>query len=458
MWSEPVIRTRGLGKAYHLYATPRDRLFQLLLGAWQKFYREAWAVRGLDLEIHQGETLGIVGRNGSGKSTLLEMLSGTVTPTRGEYEVRGKVAALLELGTGFNPEFSGRENVRLYATILGLTPREIGIKLDGILRFADIGAYIDHPLKTYSTGMRARLAFAVAISVEPDILIVDEALAVGDEAFQRKCISAMENIRAAGATVIIVSHSVNTIIEVCTRAILLDGGECLMSGEPKAVVGRYQRLLYAPAERVADIREKIRAGAPLEDPKPAGDAAGTAGPADGDDGAWFDPGLVPESTVPFECKGAEISAPEFRTARGKRVNVLRHGMKLRFTYEVRFAQDFERVRFGMMLRSVNGVDIGGQTSHGAGDGVGPVRAGETLKISFPVSAALMDGSYFANAGVLAVSAGEESFAHRILDAVMFRIEGGPAGRVTGYADLSDGGEVLIEAVDGAAAAGTKISA
>ena len=261
MYSEPAISVRDLSKAFPIYSKPHHWLLQMVMpGPKDRWYREFHALRSISIDIFRGETVGIVGRNGSGKSTLPQLICGTLTPSSGEIQVNGRIAALLELGAGFNPEFTGRENVFLNATVLGLTHAEIVEKFDEIAAFADIGDFIDQPVKSYSSGMYVRLAFAVAINVEPEILVVDEALSVGDEGFQRKCFARIDAIRDSGATVLFVSHSASTVVDLCDRAILLDRGELLTSGTPRHVVSRYQKLLYAPADRAAKIREEIRAG------------------------------------------------------------------------------------------------------------------------------------------------------------------------------------------------------
>ena len=240
-----VIRVENLGKCYHIYDRARDRLKQALVPKLSKFirrsptapyYRDFWALKDVSFEVRQGETVGIIGRNGSGKSTLLQMIAGTLLPTTGTVGTKGRVVALLELGAGFNPEFTGVENVFMNATILGLNHKEVDNRFDRIAAFADIGEFIHQPVKHYSSGMYARLAFAVAINVEPDILVVDEALAVGDEPFQRKCFSRIEKIKNDGAAILFVSHSGNAVINLCDRAILLHKGERIYTGVPKRAV------------------------------------------------------------------------------------------------------------------------------------------------------------------------------------------------------------------------------
>lgn len=240
-----IIQVSGLSKCYQIYGRPQDRLRQAIVPRLQRlagrppvcYYQDFWALREVSFEVGYNETVGIVGRNGSGKSTLLQLICGTLSPTAGKVETHGRIAALLELGAGFNPEFTGRENVYLNAAVLGLSQDEIRGRFDAIAAFADIGPFIDQPVKTYSSGMVVRLAFSVAINVEPDILVVDEALAVGDELFQRKCFSRIEALKAGGTTVLFVSHSGSTVVELCDRAILLEGGELLAMGSPRHIVG-----------------------------------------------------------------------------------------------------------------------------------------------------------------------------------------------------------------------------
>jgi len=218
MSSEIVLKVENIGKRYEIYEVPHHRLLQTLLRGRKQFYKEFWALRDVSFEVKKGECLGIIGRNGCGKSTLLQIIAGTLAPTTGSVSVNGKIAALLELGSGFNPEFTGRENVYMNGAIMGLSKAEMDQKFDEIAAFADIGEFIDQPVKIYSSGMYVRLAFAAAINVDPDILIIDEALSVGDELFQRKCFSRIEAIKSSGATILFVSHSGGTIVELCDRA------------------------------------------------------------------------------------------------------------------------------------------------------------------------------------------------------------------------------------------------
>ena len=242
MSSDPAIEVDGLGKCYEIYHHPRDRLLQMLVGGRKRYYREFWALRDVSFTVAKGETVGIVGRNGAGKSTLLQIICGTLNPTGGTVRTSGRVAAMLELGSGFNPEFSGRENVYLNGAVLGFT--------------------------TYSSGMVVRLAFAVNTQVMPEVLIVDEALAVGDARFQAKCFERLRALKAAGTAILLVSHATEQIVTHCDRAILLEGGQPLMDGEPRAVVNRYLDLLFG-RERVAQEPEVAADANPAPEPEAA---------------------------------------------------------------------------------------------------------------------------------------------------------------------------------------------
>jgi lipopolysaccharide transport system ATP-binding protein len=244
-----AIAAQGVGKCYDLFDAPGDRLKQVLWGRWRRepYCREFWALKGVDFQVAKGEVLGVVGRNGAGKSTLLQMVCGTLEPSTGTLAVTGRVAALLELGAGFNPDFTGRENVYMNAAILGLRRSEVDARLDDILAFADIGAFIDQPVKTYSSGMFMRLAFSVATSVEPDILVIDEALSVGDGAFARKSFDRIMGLKNAGKTILFCSHSMYQVEALCSRALWIERGTLRMVGTAAEVTAAYGASLDAGA-------------------------------------------------------------------------------------------------------------------------------------------------------------------------------------------------------------------
>lgn len=262
---EPAIVIDGVSKAYRLYERPVDRLKELLTAGRRSFHREFRALQDLSLEVPRGSTVGVIGHNGSGKSTLLQMIAGTLQPTQGGVTVNGRLSALLELGAGFNPEFTGRENVFMNGAIMGFSRTEMEARFERIARFAEIGDFMDRPVKTYSSGMFVRLAFAVAISVDPDILLVDEALAVGDAVFQHRCMAKIHELKASGVTIFFVSHDVTAVRNLCDHVILLDHGRLLESGDPDLVISRYISLV---TERERQYVER-QGGPPLAEQLPS---------------------------------------------------------------------------------------------------------------------------------------------------------------------------------------------
>ena len=254
--TEPAVRASSLSKYYHLYDRPQDRLKQFVFRK-RKYYREFQALDDVSFEVMKGEVLGIVGKNGSGKSTLLQLVCGTLTPTSGSVEVNGRVAALLELGAGFNPEFTGRENVYMNAAILGLEPEEIEEKFEEIVEFSGIREFIDQPVKTYSSGMYVRLAFSVATSSDPDILVIDEALSVGDGEFSRKSFDRIMKLKEAGKTILFCSHSMYQIDVLCQRALWLEGGKVRMHGNAAGVTSAYNAALALGSDHAGNTEERI---------------------------------------------------------------------------------------------------------------------------------------------------------------------------------------------------------
>ena len=252
MSSDAVILVRALSKCYQIYEKPHHRLLQALLGRMgRSYFREFWALRDISFAIPKGQIVGVLGKNGAGKSTLLQIICGTLAASSGDIRIRGRVAALLELGSGFNPEFSGLENVYMNAQILGLTREQVDVKMNDILAFADIGDFIHQPVKTYSSGMFARLAFSVVIHVEPDVLIVDEALSVGDAWFQHKSMARMRKLMEGGCTVLFVSHSIDAVRALCDQAIWLDGGLIKMQGGVTDVTNAYMNDVFIEHNRIA---------------------------------------------------------------------------------------------------------------------------------------------------------------------------------------------------------------
>ncbi|EJM92644.1 ABC-type polysaccharide/polyol phosphate transport system, ATPase component [Pseudomonas sp. GM74] len=416
--SQVAIRVSNLSKCFQIYEKPSDRLLQMLARGFKKYYREFWALKDVSFEVRKGETVGIVGRNGSGKSTLLQMICGTLNPSGGDIKVNGRIAALLELGSGFNPEFTGRENVYMNAAVLGLTKKEIDARYAEIEAFADIGQFIDQPVKTYSSGMSVRLAFAVAINSDPEVLVVDEALSVGDELFQRKCYSRIESIKAKGTTILFVSHSGNIVVELCDRAILMDAGELLLVGEPKEIIGKYQQLLYASQENRADIRSSIALAATV--PVLSVDTPVPVPVKEPED--YFDAGLKSDCMIETDSQGALIQNPGIKTLDGRPVNTLVRGRKYKYGYQVHFSKSATLVRFGTVIKTKSGFRLGGVLSVPSQDLTIPyVRAGTVIDVEFEFDCILSSGVYFFNAGTFGAQGQDETVLHRLIDAVAFRV-------------------------------------
>ena len=437
-----AIQVSNLSKCYQIYNSPRDRLKQFVVPRIQRvagkvpkqYYSDFWALKDVSFEVKKGETVGIIGRNGSGKSTLLQMICGTLNPTNGSIQTSGRIAALLELGSGFNPEFTGRENVYNNAAILGLSKEEVDARFDDIAAFADIGDFIEQPVKTYSSGMLVRLAFAVQATVDPNILIVDEALAVGDEIFQRKCFARLEALKSQGTSILFVSHSPASIIELCDRTLLLDHGTRLMYGEAPKAIRAYQMLIYAPVEEQKRLIKEYRSADELgnnpEIEKRLGETTEISSEHIFD---AFDPNLIPETTTIYPVQGAEIDSIQIVDNKGQAVNLLQPGGCYQFVVSGRFLTDFAGVYFGIHIKSISGVEITGQRFPKEGSYLEHATMGQNFKISFAFRMDLLPGVYFAGGGIW--SSQEPNCAHRILDAVMFRIAPNEKLKSFGYVDL-----------------------
>lgn len=419
-----AVRAEGLGKCFRLWDDPKDRLkhpVRAMLARWgvtspKTYYHEFWALNEVDFVVPQGASLGILGRNGSGKSTLLQVLCGILEPTAGRFETNGRISALLELGMGFNPEFTGRENVYMNTSILGLTREETDERLDDILAFADIGDFIEQPVKIYSSGMYVRLAFAVAINVDPDVLIVDEALAVGDVLFQSKCYRKFRAIREAGKTVLFVTHSTDLVLKHCDETLVLDGGRVVYLGDVKDGVSAYLDLLYGAGENGKRPSQAALASARL-----AAEARGER-----DDDAYVAPTaseavdrfLADDSPVDRFPRRVSYNPHEFRYGDSRAILVdylvVTHGMSDVVTCDhddrvdvyvrARFSQDVDDPVFGLTLQSVDGIDIGGDNTHYAEIDVPPQKAGDDLVVRFSFTPRLTAGDYMLALGIAQIDA------------------------------------------------------
>jgi len=340
MSSDVAIHVRGLSKCYLTYEKPHHRLLQMLARG-RKYYREFWALRDVTFDVKRGEVLGIIGRNGAGKSTLLQAICGTVTPTAGDVEIKGRVAALLELGAGFNPEFSGRENVFLNAAILGMTREEIEARFDAIVAFSELEDFINEPVKTYSSGMFVRLAFSVAVHVDPDILIVDEALSVGDMSFRNKCMERIQQLVAKGVTILFVTHDAGTLQMLCTRVIWLDHGQIEENGEPVQVSQNYYAALTGH-NREPEVRAVATGPVPVQ----------------------HDTGKALFTEVKLENEPGRIFAP---------------GDTLRIKFALLAKEDLGPIVLNISIYRSDGDWVVGQTSRDAGVIWAPAKSGELRK-------------------------------------------------------------------------------
>jgi len=389
MLSEAMIEVENSSKTYRVYARPVDRLLQSLFRQRQ-YYREVRALQDISISVKKGETVGILGPNGSGKSTLLQMIAGTLSPTTGTIRVRGRVAALLELGAGFNPEFTGRENVYLSASILGLSEKEIQDRYQDIVDFADIGeGFLEQQVKTYSSGMYVRLAFSVAINVDPDILIVDEALSVGDVRFQRKCYRRFESIKRKGATVLFVTHSMELIQNHCNRAIYLNSGKIRAVGSPRDVIHRFMNDMFSlTAENEKTASKKLPVAYQQNELN-------------------FQPGVdccrLRKNFNPSEYRYGDGRAEilDFLVSQGSERNlaIVQQHQRILVEYAVLFTADVERVIYGLTVKATDGTTLYGINSRDQGLMPGPYSEGDTERVSFTLDASLLPNTYFLSMGV-----------------------------------------------------------
>jgi len=374
---EVVISVRDVGKMYRIYEKPQDRLKQMLMWRFGRNYgHEFWAVRHVSLDVRRGETVGIIGRNGSGKSTLLQMIAGTLAPTEGEVVVRGRVAALLELGSGFNPEFTGRENVFLNGAILGISREEMAARFDEIAAFADIGEFIEQPVKTYSSGMYARLAFAIGIHIQPDIFIVDEALSVGDVFFQSRCIRKLDEYREAGGTVLFVTHDTYTLERICTRSIVIHTGNKYFEGNNADAVTAYYglgRTDNTTAHRLETV--------PVSDTLDAAVISLRRDFVTGDGSAYIE----------------EVSLLDDQGLPAQRFEI---GDWMTVSLQARFNNDIDRFDIGIGLRDKAGVLIGGVHTFYSNQSFGPVKAGETQRITAKLQLSVAPNTYLLLIGIV----------------------------------------------------------
>ena len=393
--SEMAIQVKDLSKVYKLYNKPSDRLKETL--GFHVDAREHYALKHVNFEIRKGETVGIIGTNGSGKSTILKIITGVLNPTGGEVNVDGRISALLELGAGFNMEYTGIENVYLNGTMLGFTKEEIDERLDNILEFADIGDFVNQPVKSYSSGMFVRLAFAVAINIDPEILIVDEALSVGDVFFQAKCYRKFEDFKKEGKTILFVSHDLGSITKYCDRAILLNQGEKIIEGTPKEAVDIYKKVLvhqFDPSELETDSRmndvEDVSAN-------------------------WKDSVVVNPKLIEYGEKIAEITDYAILDDKGLITNTLMKGSTFSVRMKVDFHEEIKEPIYAFTIKNLQGIEITGTNTMYEKADVKGKKEGESQEITFTQKLDLQGGEYLISLGCTGYRNGEFVVFHRLYD-------------------------------------------
>lgn len=402
---EIAIAVEKVCKVYKLYDKPKDRMFEALGLTKKKKYTEHFALSDVSFDVKQGECVGIIGTNGSGKSTILKIITGVLNPTSGSVKVDGRISALLELGAGFNQEYSGMENIYLNGTMNGFTEQEIEARMKDILDFADIGDYVYQPVKTYSSGMFVRLAFSVAINIDPEILIVDEALSVGDVFFQAKCYHKFEEFKKMGKTIMIVSHDLSSIAKYCDRVVLLNQGIKLGEGEPKEMIDDFKRVLVGQYELPASKSEQSLLNDADVQEAVQKDIAAKKKSAD--------------ALNPLEYGTNEAQIEEFYLTddHGARTNAIIKGAEFGIHMRVRFYANLPAPIFAFSIKTAKGTEITGTNTMFEKAFLEPVRAGAVKEISFVQKMSLQGGSYLISFGVTGYNGNDFQVYHRLYDAL-----------------------------------------
>lgn len=397
--SDVAIKVDNVSKIYKLYDKPTDRLKESLGLSRKKMYKEHYALKDVSFDVHRGETVGIIGTNGSGKSTILKIITGVLNPTQGEVKIAGRISALLELGAGFNMEYTGIENIYLNATMMGFTKEETDAKLQSILDFADIGEFVYQPVKTYSSGMFVRLAFAVSINIDPDILIVDEALSVGDVFFQVKCYHKFEEFKKLGKTILFVSHDLGSVSKYCDRVILLNQGVKISEGEPKKIVDEYKQVLVKQNEETFEGGEKK--------------AAILTKTVDKD--AWMNQLKINPEVLDYGEKQAEIIDFAIVDSRGKITSNIEKNTEFTLKMKVKFHEDVQDPIFAFTIKDLQGTEVTGTNTMYENVQIGPVKAGDIKIGEFKQNMNLQGRNYLISFGCVGVSNNRFNVYHRLYD-------------------------------------------
>ncbi len=426
--SENAIEVKDVTKIYRLYEKPIDRLKESLSLTHKEYHKDFFALNKLSFDVKKGQTVGIIGTNGSGKSTILKIITGVLTPTTGTVMVDGKISALLELGAGFNMDYTGIENIYMNGTMMGFTKKEMDEKLQEILDFADIGDFVYQPVKTYSSGMFVRLAFALAINVEPEILIVDEALSVGDVFFQAKCYRRMEEIRKSGTTILMVTHDMGSIIKYCDKVVLLNRGEFIAEGPAGRMVDLYKKILANQMDSLREELENDYSGGMDEDGNTAGDGSqpdadkGTAsgrgaagnGAADGG-GLMKEKITINENRTEYGDGRAESFDLGLLDARGNLTNLLLKGEMFTIRERIRFHAPLKNPIFTYTIKDKKGTELSGTNTMYEGTDVKPVESGDIYDVSFTQKMTLQGGEYLLSMSCTGFEGEELVVYHRLYD-------------------------------------------
>ena len=412
MESSPAIQIEHLTKVYKLYDRNRDRLKEALHIGKNVNSREHYALNDVSMTVNTGETVGIIGTNGSGKSTILKIITGVLNPTAGEIRINGRISALLELGAGFNMEFTGIENIYLNGTMIGFSEEEIDAKLQDILDFADIGEFINQKVKTYSSGMFVRLAFAVAINIEPEILIVDEALSVGDVFFQNKCYRKFEDFKKQGKTILFVSHDLSSISKYCDRVVLLEKGKKIGEGEPKEMIDMYKKVLVGQLDRKADTGKSAKFSA---------------------ENKWKDQMTLNPKLDEYGSGLAEFEDYCAYDNEGTITNTIIKGEEFTVKLKIRFFESVQDPIFAVSFKNMHGTEITGTNTMFEKITTGTPKPGDVMVATFTQNMSLQGGEYLVSLGCVGYREGNFTVYHRLYD--VFNLTVISSKNTTGYYDM-----------------------
>lgn len=411
---EYAIQVENVSKVYKLYEKPIDRLKESLSLTHKNYHRDFFALNHVSFNVKKGESVGIIGTNGSGKSTILKIITGVLTPTEGNVRVAGVISALLELGAGFNSDYTGLENIYMNGTMMGFSKKEMDAKLQDILDFADIGDFVYQPVKTYSSGMFVRLAFALAINVEPEILIVDEALSVGDVFFQSKCYRRMDEIRKNGTTILMVTHDMGSVIKYCDRVVLLNKGNFVAEGAPGKMVDLYKKILANQMDSLEEeLQEMNDFSGGMEEPLAEAGEKKTV--EQKNKGRMMDQITINPNRTEYGNGKAEIYDLGMIDERGNVTNLLLKGEYFTIKERIRFHADVEAPIFTYTIKDKKGADLTGTNTMFEGADVKPVKAGDEYEVTFRQKMNLQGGEYLLSMSCTGFEQGEHTVYHRLYD-------------------------------------------